>query len=138
MRHCLVDTGILYAAADRDDAWNDRAAHWLNNFPGRVLVASPIIPEVCYLLNTYLGRDAELKFIRSLKQRELTVEHFTDGDLHRIEELLQVYAELNLGFVDAANVAIAERFKITEIATTDRRHFSAIQPSHCAAFSLLP
>lgn len=133
-----MDTGILYAAADRDDAWNDRAARWLNDFPGRVLLASPIIPEVCYLLNTYLGPDAEVKFARSLKERELSVEHFANGDLARIEELLRIYHELNLGFVDACTIALAERLKITEIATTDRRHFSAVKPEHCPAFTLLP
>ena len=138
MRRCLVDTGILYAAADRDDAWNGRATKWLSDFPGRVLLASSIIPEVCYLLNTYLGADAEVKFVRSLKERELSVEHFADADLARIEELLQVYHELNLGFVDACTVAVAERLKITEIATTDRRHFSAVKPKHCPAFALLP
>jgi predicted nucleic acid-binding protein len=138
VRRCLVDTGILYAAADRDDAWNGRATKWLSDFPGRVLLASSIIPEVCYLLNTYLGPDAEVKFVRSLKERALSVEHFANGDLARIEELLQVYHELNLRFVDACTVAVAERLKITEIATTDRRHFSAVKPKHCPAFALLP
>lgn len=138
MRRCLVDTGILYAAADCDDAWNARATKWLNDFPGRVLLASSIIPEVCYLLNTYLGFDAEVKFVRSLKERELSVEQFVNGDMARIEELLQVYHPLNLGFVDACTVAVAERLKITEIATTHRQHFSAVKPKHCPAFTLLP
>jgi len=138
VRRCLVDTGILYAAADRDDAWNDRATRWLNDFPGRVLLASSIIPEVCYLLNTYLGLDAEVKFVRSLKERELLVEHFAIDDLARVEKLLQVYHNLNLGFVDACTIAVAERLKITEIATTDRRHFSAVKPRHCPSFTLLP
>jgi hypothetical protein len=52
-----------------------------------------VIPEVCYLLNTYLGRDAERKFMSSLKQRELSVEHFNDADLARIEQLLDEYAD---------------------------------------------
>jgi predicted nucleic acid-binding protein len=133
-----VDTGILYAAADCDDAWNARVTKWLNDFPGRVLLASSIIPEVCYLLNTYLGLDAEVKFVRSLKERELSIEQFANGDMARIEELLQVYHPLNLGFVDACTVAVAERLKITEIATTHRQHFSAVKPKHCPAFTLLP
>lgn len=138
MKRCLVDTGILYAAADRDDAWHKRAVTWLGGFAGRILIASPIIPEVCCLLNNYLGRDAEIQFVRSLKQRELSVEHFVHDDLARIEELLQTYADLNLGFVDAANIAIAERLRLTDIATTDRRQFSAVKPRHCRSFALLP
>ena len=138
VKRCLVDTGIVYAAADSDDAWNERARSWLGRFEGRLLLASPVIPEICYLLNAYLGRDAEIKFVRALRRRELSVEHFTDTDLSRIEELLGEYADLNLGFVDAANVAIAERMNIPIIATTDRRHFSAIKPRHVRAFTLLP
>jgi len=42
-----------------------------------------------------------------LRKRELLVEHLTDTDLSRIEELLRVYDDANIGFVDAANVAIA-------------------------------
>lgn len=85
-----------------------------------------------------LGFDAEVKFVRSLKERELSVEQFANGDMARIEELLQVYHPLNLGFVDACTVAVAERLKITEIATTHRQHFSAVKPKHCPAFTLLP
>jgi hypothetical protein len=138
MKRCLVDTGILYAAADRDDAWNARAAGWLEGFRGRLLIASPIVPEVCYLLNTNLGPAAEIKFVRALRRRELSIEHPVDADLLRIEELLDLHVKANLGFVDAACVAVAERLRITEIATTDRRHFSAVKPRHCKAFALLP
>ncbi len=138
MNRCLVDTGILYALADRDDSWHARARDCIDRYRGRLLVASPVIPEVCYLLGSYLGQAAELKFVGALRKRELLVEHFTDTDLSRIEELLRVYDDANIGFVDAANIAIAERLNIAEVATTDRRHFSAVKPKHCEAFTLLP
>jgi uncharacterized protein len=35
-------------------------------------------------------------------------------------------------------VAIAERLRLTAIATTDRRHFSGIRPRHRASFTLVP
>lgn len=138
MNRCLVDTGILYALADRDDSWHARARDCVDGYRGRLLVASPVIPEVCYLLSSYLGQAAELKFVGALRKRELLVEHFADADLSRIEELLRVYDDANIGFVDAANVAIAERLEITDVATTDRRHFSVVKPKHCRAFTLLP
>ena len=43
---------------------------------------------------------------------------------------------LTLGTVDASVVAAAERLGITAVATTDRRHFSVVRPSHVAAFEL--
>jgi predicted nucleic acid-binding protein len=43
-----------------------------------------------------------------------------------------------LGLVDASIVAVAERLKVHAIATTDRRDFSLIRPSHVERFTLVP
>ena len=97
-----------------------------------------MLPEACYLLNTYLGQNAELSFMSSLIKKELNVEHFRDSDLVRSEEVLKKYKDQNIGFVDALIIAISERLKIRHILTTDRRHFSVIHPNHCEKFILLP
>jgi predicted nucleic acid-binding protein len=44
--------------------------------------------------------------------------------------------ELDLGFVDAAIVALAETLKVPRIATTDRRHFTPLAARF--ALQLLP
>jgi len=62
----------------------------------------------------------------------------TAPDMARIVEILKQYADANIGFVDASLVAVSERLRITTIFTTDRRHFSLINPAHCSAFTLLP
>ena len=138
LNRCLIDTGILYALADKDDSWHTRAVEFISDFRGRLVTSSAVIPEICYLLNTYLSPGAEIVFVRSLANHEITIEHFTDGDLARIHELLSQYRDANIGFVDAACVAIAERLGIAGIVTTDRRHFSLIRPKHIPAFDLLP
>ncbi|MEI2779100.1 MAG: hypothetical protein V9G19_24700 [Tetrasphaera sp.] len=51
------------------------------------------------------------------------------GDRHHRE---------SIDLFTAAVVAVAERLKIVEIATLDRRHFTIVRPSHIAAFALLP
>ena len=43
-----------------------------------------------------------------------------------------------LGLVDATVVAVAERLRITVLATTDRRHFSAVRPAHVTRLTLVP
>jgi hypothetical protein len=35
-------------------------------------------------------------------------------------------------------VAVAERLKLTSVATLDHRHFRALVPDHVPAFTLLP
>jgi len=62
----------------------------------------------------------------------------TNEDFRRSFQLLETYSDVNIGFVDASLVAIAERLKISRILTTDRKHFSIIRPRHCHTFELLP
>ncbi|HHT9124655.1 MAG TPA: type II toxin-antitoxin system VapC family toxin [Candidatus Brocadiia bacterium] len=134
----LVDTGIVYAMSDKDDSWHERVKNFIKNSNDILTIPSTVAPEVCYLLNSYLGIEVERKFINSLILGELKVEHFKMEDLKRINELLKAYSDANIGFVDASIVAIAERLKVDRILTTDRRHFSIIKPSHCPIFTLLP
>jgi predicted nucleic acid-binding protein len=49
-----------------------------------------------------------------------------------VAELNQRFADIELGFVDAAVVALAETLGLSRIATTDRRHFEPL----AAAFQL--
>lgn len=61
-----------------------------------------------------------------------------DADHGRVADLIEHYDDLALGTKDASVVAIAERLGVREIATLDRRHFTAVRPSHLEAFALLP
>jgi hypothetical protein len=137
-RVALVDTGIIYALADKADAWHRRAVESAGGFTGRLIVPLSVIPEACYLLNTYLGPSAEIAFLGALLHREMSVEPVTTPDIARAAGILKRYEDANIGFVDASLVAVAERMGITTILTTDRRHFSLVKPAHCPALSLLP
>lgn len=134
----LVDTGILYALADKKDEWHVPAVLFASEFRGRLVVPSSVVPEACYLMSEYLGPDAEAAFIKALINHEMTLEHFSAHDLVRAADLMKKYKDNNIGFVDASVVAIAERLKLCRILTTDRRHFGAIKPQHCREFTLLP
>ena len=132
----LVDTGILYAIADEDDAWHARARDWIEGMVDLVIVPVTVLPEVTYLLHTRLGPAVELTFLQSVAAGELDAEALEAKDLARAIEVMRRYPML--GFVDASLVAIAERLKISTIATSDRRHFSAVTPRHVKRFELLP
>lgn len=132
----LVDTGVVYALADRSDAWHARARSYVEAAHVRLLAPVTILPEVAYLLRERLGASAEAAFVRSLGSGEVGIEDLKRGDWPRIEALIAKYE--GLGFVGATVVAIAERLKATEIATTDRRHFSVVRPAHVERFRLVP
>jgi predicted nucleic acid-binding protein len=53
-------------------------------------------------------------------------------------ELVDAYADFPLGTTDAAVVAVAERLRVSEVATLDHRHFRVVRPRHIPAFTLLP
>lgn len=134
----LVDTGIIYALADRSDAWHIRVRTFVQNFKGKLIIPATVIPEACYLLHTHLSPQAETAFISSIVNRELRLEQVDEEDMGRAVEIINTYSDLSIGLVDASVVAVAERLKITALMTTDRRHFSVIKPKHCPTFTLLP
>jgi predicted nucleic acid-binding protein len=138
LNRSIVDTGILYALADRSDSWHDRAVDYLKNYMGKLIVPITVIPEATYLINRYLGQKAEAAFLASINNGELALEQVSSADIVRCSELLDLYEDANIGFVDSSVIALAERLKVTKILTTDRRHFSMIRPKHCKALELLP
>ena len=132
----VVDTGILYALADADDAWHERALAWMERQNGLVVVPVTVLPEVTYLLHTRLGSAIERAFVESVAVGELEIEALRQPDLDRCCEVMERHPDV--GFVDASVVAIAERLKARAIATTDRHHFKSIVPKHVPRFELVP
>ena len=53
-------------------------------------------------------------------------------------ELIESYADLGIGTVDASVIATAERLGAVTIATLDLRHFTVVRPRHLDAFQLVP
>ncbi|MEV0146753.1 MULTISPECIES: PIN domain-containing protein [unclassified Nonomuraea] len=137
----IVDTGPIVAAAIADDTHHERCVKEFGRlFDARteLLVPSFVAAEVCYLLGKYGTARDEAAFIRSLQSGLLTFTELTKDDLARVAVLVERYANFPLGGSDAAVVAIAERLKIQEVFTLDRRHFSAVRPAHVPAFTLRP
>jgi predicted nucleic acid-binding protein len=132
----IVDTGVLYALADRRDAWHARTRDYVHAHPDTLLAPVTILPEVAYLLRARIGSNAERAFVASVANGEVAVQDIAQRDFGRAVDLMSSYEFL--GFVDATVVAIAERLRIKRIATTDRRHFGAVRPVHVDGFTLVP
>ena len=132
----LFDTGPLVAAIDRADKHHTRCAELLRALTGRRLIPVTVLVEVCWLLEE--RPDVEAAFLESVAAGEFELVSVTEDDLLRTAELVRGYADLPLGAVDASVIAIAERLKITDIATLDHRHFTVVRPKHTEAPNLLP
>jgi hypothetical protein len=122
----ILDTNILYAAYDRRDSWHPQAKALLQLEQNGLVLPSPVITEVDYFLGR-LDPRSQLDFYQAISQGFYLVVDLSKEGYDRVLAINQQYADLRLGFVDAAIVAIAEELGLGRIATTDRRHFGAIQ-----------
>jgi hypothetical protein len=132
----LVDAGVLYAMVDRSDAWHARAVECVRSSNTTLLAPVTVLPEAAYLVRTRLGVREEMKLIEGFANRGVAIEPLTDDDVRRALDVMTKYPDL--GFTDSTIVAMAERLALTTIATTDRRHFSAVRPHHVRQFTLVP
>jgi uncharacterized protein len=128
----LLDTGIVYAYYDRSDRWHARARALIQGEQRGLLLPAPVIPEVDHLLGHRLGAASRLAFYEGITDGHYLVADLPRQAYPRIADINRQFEDLDLGFVDAAIVALAEALKVTRVATTDRRHFVAL----AARFSL--
>lgn len=134
----IVDTGPLYAATDTSDAHHEECAQFLDDQPRPLVVPVSVVIEASYLIEHRLGPRSEERFLTEMSGDDFRVEPLTKEDFTRMAQLVQKYADLPLGAVDASVVALAERLATREIATLDHRHFQVVRPRHITSFILLP
>ena len=133
----LVDTNVLLAAADRS-APEHLACSELLDRDDNLIVSAPVAIECAWMIESRLGAVAEAAFVSSIARRELRCIDLVADDWARCAELIQEYADLRLGLVDASVVTIAERLGLSTLATLNRRDFAVVRPRHVEAFKLIP
>ncbi|MFI0937764.1 type II toxin-antitoxin system VapC family toxin [Streptomyces sp. NPDC021020] len=136
MNVTVLDTGPLAAALNTADRRHAECADLLRSLTGRRLLPSPVMTEVCWLLERW--PKVEAAFLKQIAVGTFELVHLTAADLTRMGELVVQYADFPLGAVDASVIATAERFGVERVATLDRRHFGVVRPAHTSALTLLP
>jgi uncharacterized protein len=134
----VVDSGPLFAFLDRRDPLHASCVPLFETHPGPLVVPTLVLAEVTFLAGERLHVDAELRLLADFALGNFIAEAVHATDWLRIAQLVERYADLLLGTVDASVVAAAERLGVTTIATLDRCHFSVVRPKHVEAFELLP
>jgi len=90
-------------------------------------VPVPVVVEVDQLLRARVGGTVARAFLGALAAGEHSVAFLSAGLLRRATEIDSRFADLDLGFVDAAVMALAERHGLP-ILTFDFEHFRATRP----------
>lgn len=132
----VLDTGVLYAYYDRSDSWHKRALALFRKEHGGLVLPALVIPEVDHLLGNRLGSAAQEIFYQAIIDGAYFVADLPHDKFARVLELNRQFAELDLGFVDAAVIAISESIGLPRIATTDRRDFEPVAAA--LSLTLLP
>jgi predicted nucleic acid-binding protein len=129
----LLDTGIVYAYYDRSDRWHARARALLRAEQRGLILPAPVIPEVDHLLGHRLGPASRRPFYAGITGGHYFVADLPHQTYAQVADINQQFEDLDLGFVDAAIVTLADTLQVRRVATTDRRHFTPL----AARFSLI-
>jgi predicted nucleic acid-binding protein len=134
----VLDTGVLLAAADTADADHEVCSRLLREHRGQLRAPAPVVPECAWQIERNLGPTAEAQFLRLIVSGQLTVIDLTVADYARCAELIEDYADLGLGLVDASVIVTAENLGTDTVATLNRRDFTVVRPHHVQALTLIP
>ena len=134
----MLDTGPLYAGLDRRDAKHAACRRLIEEAEEPLVIPAPVLVEVDYWVHVHLHPGALVALIGDIIAGAYQVEELKPEDYRRIRELTDRYADADVGFVDAAVLAVVERLKEPKLATLDHRHFRALRPRHVDVLRLLP
>lgn len=134
----ILDTGPLYASLDRSDADHLACRALIESADEPLLIPGPVLVEVDYWIGQRLHAGVLIALLADIEAGAYIVVDLAAQDYARVRELCDRYADADIGFVDAAVLAIVERLGESKLATLDRRHFSLLRPRHRESIDLLP
>lgn len=134
----ILDTGPLYASLDRKDQDHARCRELIESTREEIVIPAPVLPEVDYLASTRMGPSPMVALMRDIESGAYRVMELGTGDYPRVRELMDRYADMDLGFVDASVVAVVERLGEPKLATLDHRHFPVVRVRHVDALEIVP
>ena len=134
----ILDTGLLYASLDRSDADHQACRALIESADEPLVIPGPVLVEVDYWIGQRLHAGVLIALLADIEAGAYVVADLVAQDYARVRELCDRYADADIGFVDAAVLAIVERLGESKLATLDRRHFGLLRPRHRDSIDLLP
>ena len=134
----ILDTGPVLASLDRSDADHRSCRRLIEATTEPLVIPAPVLVEVDYWIHMRLHPGVLIVLLDDITAGAYVVEALVPDDYRRIRQVCDRYADADIGFVDAAVLAIVERLNEPKLATLDRRHFGSLRPRHVDALRLLP
>jgi predicted nucleic acid-binding protein len=113
----LIDAGPLIALFDKDDKYHERIKRFISLDKYQFVSTTAILTEVLYMLDFNIN--VQIDFLEWIMHKGLTLSDIQLGDIPRIIELTQKYADRPMDFADATLVIVAEKTGIRKIISID-------------------
>lgn len=137
MEVAVADTSFVVALLNQTDNKHSNVVP-IYTQQSSILLPQTVLAEVAYLVGRDAGIQTVVAFLRGLSVSRFRLIALTEVDVDRAAEILQVYADSRIDFVDASVMAVAEHYGSTKVLTLDQRDFRLFQPKHCNSFEILP
>ena len=134
----ILDTGPLYASLDRSDADYVACRKLIETADEPLVIPTPVLVEVDYWIHVRLHPGVLVALLDDIIAGAYRLEEPQPTDYLRIREICDGYDDSDVGFVDAAVLAVVERLNEPKLATLDHRHFRVLRPRHVDVLRLLP
>ena len=134
----IVDTSALLAFFDRDEPDHDAVTTIISSTDKRLVVSPYVLAEVDNLVATRRGVETELAVLRELAGGAWDLAAMSAEDVEHALQVIERYADQEIGLADASIVVLAKRHATRTIATLDRRHFSVVRPLDGGRFTVVP
>ncbi len=136
MRTWLVDTGPLVAYLDAGDPGHTRVVDALDPFVGQLVTSSAVVTETMHFVSA--GSSGPRLLAEFFAASRMTIHDLCrPPELGEAVRLMEKYEDVPMDFADATLVLLAEALEIDEIATLDRRGFSAFRTRPGRALQLV-
>jgi predicted nucleic acid-binding protein len=134
----VVDTGVLLGALDAGDPAHAPCSELLSTVREELVVPAPVLVELDQLLGRRTTHDVWVAFSERVAEGGYRVASTDADSLLECARLQAKYADLRLGFVDAAVFVLCVELGETKVATLDRRHFTVLRTDDGRALQIVP
>jgi uncharacterized protein len=132
----LVDAGPLIALIHEDDNEHERCRDAFATMDEPLGTVWPVIAEAMHLLSfSWRAQEALWDMMETGAVEILPI---GIDDVPRMKELMRKYRDLPMDLADATLVRVAERERLRQIFTLDRRDFQLYKPSRIGRFIIFP
>lgn len=135
-RNVLVDAGPLVALFSRKDSNHDLCVSASKAMAPPYLTSWPVLTETAWLLRHYPLAVKEL--LQSIGKDFLKIldldQHFVGWSIAFLER----YENIGVQLADASLVYLAERERVFEVFTLDRRDFTVYRTTRNRALNIVP